>query len=274
LDAVLADAPLPDGFVLTLPKVTSAGQVAAMNLVCAWLESHHGLPAGRLGFEVQVETAQAIMAPDGAAEVARIVHAGEGRVTGLHYGTYDYGAALGVSAAEQRMDHPVADYATSVMQVAAAQTGVRISHGSTNVLPVGERDAALAAWALHARLVRRHLTRGIYQGWDLHPHQLVTRYAATFAFFRSGLDEVFDRLSAYLDSTEAAAEATDDAPAVLDEPASAVALGGFLLRGLQCGAVAADEVLAGTGLAADGLEALARRQRPQRAGRPTPGDTP
>src|SRR3954452_7564450 len=100
-----------------------------------------------------------------------MVSAAEGRCTGLHYGTYDYSAALGISAAHQSMEHPAADHAKAVMQVAAAGTGVRLSDGSTNILPVGDRTAVHAAWRLHARLVRRSLERGFYQGWDLHPAQ-------------------------------------------------------------------------------------------------------
>ena len=98
-----------------------------------------------------------------------MIHAGGGRVTGLHYGTYDYSASLGVAAEYQSLEHPVADHAKAVMQVAAAGTGVFVSDGSTNVLPVGDRDAVRAAWRLHVRLVRRSLERGIYQGWDMHP---------------------------------------------------------------------------------------------------------
>ncbi len=51
------------------------------------------------------------------------------------------------------LDHPAADYARAVMQVAAAGTGVRLSGGSTNVLPAGRRDEVVAAWRLHSRLV-------------------------------------------------------------------------------------------------------------------------
>ena len=181
-------------------------------------------PSGSLRFEVQVETPQAVLGADGTATVARVVHAADGRCTGLHYGTYDYSASLGVAAAHQAMDHPVADHAKAVMQVAAAQTGVRVSDGSTNVLPVGDREHVEAAWALHARLVRRSLERGIYQGWDLHPAQLPTRYLATFAFYRAGLAAAVARLRDYLDRR---------AGGVLDEPATAFALAGFLLRGAR-----------------------------------------
>jgi hypothetical protein len=122
------------------------------------------------------------------------------------------------------------------MQVAAAGTGVPVSDGSTNVLPVGDTGTVQAAWRHHARLVRRSLERGFYSGWDLHPAQLPTRYAATYAFFRSGCAEAVDRLRAYLDQRPAAAAG------VLDEPATARALAGFLRRGLDCGALDADEV--------------------------------
>ena len=127
---------LTDGFLLTLPKVTSVDQVQAMVTACAWLEDAHTLPAGRLGFEIQVETPQSILGSDGSALVARMIHASGGRCTGLHYGTYDYSASTGVSAEYQSMEHAVADYAKAVMQVAAAGTGVFVSDGSTNVLPV------------------------------------------------------------------------------------------------------------------------------------------
>ncbi len=165
--------------------------------------------------------------------VADLIAAAGGRCTGLHYGTYDYSAALGIAAAYQSMEHPAADHAKAVMQVAAAGTGVRLSDGSTNVLPVGSPDEVRAAWALHARLVRRSLERGFYQGWDLHPAQLPTRFAATYGFFRDGAPAAVARLRDYLERRSGG---------ILDEPATARALAGFLRRGLDCGAVDPDEV--------------------------------
>jgi hypothetical protein len=167
-----------------------------------------------------------------------MVHAAGSRFTGLHYGTYDYSAALGIAAAHQASDHPAADFAKQLMQVAVAGTGARAVDGSTNVLPVGSREAVHAAWRLHAGLVGRALDRGFYQGWDLHPAQLVTRYAATYAFFRAALPAATGRLAAYLDRTGAG---------VLDEPATARALAGVVLRGLDCGAVDDAEVRASGG---------------------------
>jgi citrate lyase beta subunit len=250
LAALLASTALPSRFVVTLPKVTDVRQVEAMALVCARLEEAYGLAEGRLRFELQVETPQSILAADGTATVARMVQAAGGRCAGLHYGTYDYSAALGIAAAYQSLEHPAADHAKAVMQVAAAGTGVRLSDGSTNVLPVGDTEAVHAAWRLHARLVRRSLERGLWQGWDLHPAQLPTRYLATYAFFREGLPAAAARLRAYAERT---------AGGVMDEPATAKALAGFLVRGLDCGALTEAEVGEHTGLDRAAVDTFARR---------------
>jgi hypothetical protein len=234
----------------TLPTVPAVAQDEALCHVAERLEEVLGLDAGVLEFEIQVETPQSILGPDGTALVARMVHASEGRCTGLHYGTYDYSAYCGIAAAHQSLEHPVADHAKAVMQAAAAGTGVRLSDGSTNVLPVGGRDEVAAAWADHLRLVRRSLARGYYQGWDLHPAQLPTRFAATFAFYRDGWQAAAGRLSTYVGRRESG---------VLDEPATARALADFLLRGIDCGALTTDEVGAATGLDTRALRTLAHR---------------
>ncbi|MCS0636977.1 HpcH/HpaI aldolase/citrate lyase family protein [Streptomyces sp. LP05-1] len=245
---------LPDGLVLTLPKVTYAEQVTAMVRLAEEFERTHGLPAGRIGFEIQIETSQAVLAADGTATVARMIGAAEGRATGLHYGTFDYSACLGVSAAHQASDHPAADHAKAIMQVAAAGTGVRVSDGSTNVLPVGPTARVHDAWRLHYGLTRRALARAYYQGWDMHPGHLPTRYAAVFAFYREGCEAAAARLAAY------AGRAGGD---VMDEPATAKALSSYLLRGIDCGALDTAEVARLTGLTRADLDAYAT---PRRAG--------
>ena len=237
-----------DGFVVTLPKVTAVEQVDAMVAACESLESALGV--GPLRFEIQVETPQSILGADGTVLVARMIHASAGRCSGLHYGTYDYSASCGIAAEYQSMEHPAADHAKAVMQVAAAGTGVFVSDGSTNVIPVGSAADVHAAWALHARLVRRSLERGFYQGWDLHPAQLPTRYLATYAFYRSGLPRAAARLAAYVGQTDSG---------FMDEPATAAALAGFVMRGVDCGAVSADEVRSLVGIDETELARLARR---------------
>ncbi|MGW6241442.1 DUF6986 family protein [Streptomyces sp. NPDC055094] len=252
LSGLMEAGGLPQGLVLTLPKVTYAEQVAAMARLAAEFEKARGLEPGRIGFEIQIETSQSILAADGTATVARMIDAAGGRATGLHYGTFDYSACVGVSAAYQSSDHPAADHAKAVMQVAAAGTGVRVCDGSTNVLPVGPTAQVHEAWRLHYGLTRRALARAYYQGWDMHPGQLPTRYAAVYAFYREGLEPAAARLAAY------AAKAAGD---VMDEPATAKALSGYLLRGLDCGALDSDEVTGLTGLTRADLETFAIPRR-------------
>lgn len=252
LTTLMESGGLPDGLVLTLPKVTYPEQVAAMAGLCSEFERAHGLAQGRLGFEIQIETPQSILGPDGRATVASMIDAAEGRATSLHYGTFDYSASCGVSAAYQAMDHPAADHAKAVMQVAAAGTGVRLSDGATNVLPTGSTEAVHDAWRLHHDLVRRSLSRAYYQGWDMHPGHLPTRYAAVYTFYREGMERAALRLAAYTNRSESS-------EGVVDEPATARALSDYLLRGLDCGALDAGEVARLSGMTRTDLGALAGR---------------
>ncbi len=253
LTTLLAVGPPPDGLRLTLPKVSHAEQVAAMAQLCEEFERAAGLAPGRIGFEVQIETPQAVLGSDGRATVARMIDAAPGRITGLHFGTYDFTADLQVAPAHQALDHPAADHAKAVIQVAAAGTGIQLSDGSTNVLPTGPTDRVHDAWRLHHRLVRRSLARAYYQGWDLHPGQLPTRFAAVYAFYREALAPAAARLSRYARRTPGD---------VLDEPATARALSGLLLRGRDCGALDGHEVTRLSGLDETGLATLAGRRAP------------
>ena len=244
----------PASFLLTLPKVTSVEQVNAMVDACAALENAFGWAPGTITFEIQIETPQAILGADGRATVAPMLHAAGKRCTALHYGTYDYSASLGISAAQQSLEHPAADHAKQIMQLAAAGTGVQLSDGSTNVLPIGDADAVRAAWQLSYRLTRRSLERAYYQGWDMHPGQLPPRFVANYAFYLSGLDDALLRLKAYLGRS---------ASGFLDEPATAVAMAGFALRATDCGAAELSDVAAAVGVPAVDLYRLARRIPPE-----------
>lgn len=239
---------LPDAAVLTLPKVTTLDQIKAMNVVAEALEAGFGLPHGALRYEVQVETPQLIVSAEGRSEVARLVHAGEGRVTSLHYGTYDYSASLGIAAAYQSMDHPAADFAKNVILAAVADTGVHFSDGSTNILPVGSPAEVREAWKNHARLVGRHLHRGIYQGWDMHPAHLPTRFLTTFDFFNRSLYSAVRRLDSYIRA---------ETSGVMDEPATAKALARYILRSTECGAADSAEMQQLIGLDQLALQHLA-----------------
>src|SRR6185295_14256765 len=170
-------------FVITLPKITAREQVAALSSSCDSFEYWRKLPHGTLKFELMIETTQSIVGEDGRIELPRLVDEAKGRMVAAHFGTYDYTAVCGITAAHQHMLHPVCDFAKHVMQVSLAGTGVWLSDGATNVMPIGSRDVVHRAWQLHAAHVRHSLETGFYQGWDLHPAQLPSRYTAVFAFF-------------------------------------------------------------------------------------------
>src|SRR2546427_1120736 len=189
---------LPPNFVITLPKITAPDQVAALASACDAFEYWRELPPGTLRFELMVETTQSIFAPDGSVALPRFIAEGGGRIVAAHFGTYDYTAACGITAAHQHMRHPVCDFAKHVMQVTLAGTGIWLSDGATNVMPIGSRDAVHRAWRLHADHVRHSLVTSFYQGWDLHPAQLPPLYASVFAFFLQGLDAASERLQNFV----------------------------------------------------------------------------
>ncbi len=240
---------LPPGFVVTLPKITAHEQVAALASACDAFEYWREMPAGTLKFELMVETTQSIVAPDGTIALPRLIAEGRGRIVAAHFGTYDYTAACSITAAHQDMLHPVCDFAKHVMQVAIANTGIWLSDGATNVMPVGSRDSVHRAWRLHARHVRHSLVNGFYQGWDLHPAQLPSRYATVFSFFLDGLDAASERLRNFVGKAAQATLAGD----VFDDAATGQGLLNYFLRAVNCGAITEAEAVEKSGLALDEL---------------------
>jgi hypothetical protein len=250
VDRLLAETGgrLPDGFIVTLPKVTVAEQPRALVRLLELLERRHGLAEGTLRFELMVEVTQALLGPDGRSPLPGFLAASEGRCTAAHFGTYDYTASCNVTAAYQTMDHPLCDLARGMMVLAYAGTGIFLSDGATNVMPVGDRAAVHAAWRIAHRHIRHSLETGFYQGWDLHPAQLPVRYATCYAFFREGLAQAAERLRNFVDK---AAQATLVGE-VFDDAATGQGLLNFFLRALNSGAIDVAEAEA-TGLTRDEL---------------------
>jgi citrate lyase beta subunit len=239
---------LPDGFTVTLPKIQDLVQVEVTVAALEELESALGID--RIPMELMVETPQTVVDADGAAGVRKWVDAGGGRVRGAHFGTYDYTASLNITAAYQTMDHPACDFARHALQVSLAGTGVWLSDGATNVMPVGDDPEVIRdAMRLHYDHIRHSLSHAYYQGWDLHPAQLVTRYAAVYAFFLEGLDAAGARLSNFVDSAAKATLVGD----VFDDAATGQGLLNYFLRAINCGAVTEDEATTRTGLTVDEL---------------------
>jgi citrate lyase beta subunit len=243
------DGVLPPGFVVTLPKITSAEQVAALASACDAFEYWRQLPAGTLRFEVMVETTQSILSPDGTIALPRFVAEGGGRIVAAHFGTYDYTAACGITAAHQHMRHPACDFARHVMQVVLSGTGIALSDGGTNVMPTGPREQVHRGWRLHYEHVQHSLVNGFYQGWDLHPAQLPSRYTAVFAFFLDGIAAASIRLKNFVDKAAQATLVGD----VFDDAATGQGLLNYFLRAVNCGAMTEQEAVEMSGLTLDEL---------------------
>ncbi|MDQ3199315.1 MAG: HpcH/HpaI aldolase/citrate lyase family protein [Verrucomicrobiota bacterium] len=251
---------LPPNFVITVPKIQLPEQVAAAVRLFAAIEKKTGLPEGALRLEPMIETPQAIINQRGEVALQSLVEAAEGRCQSVHFGVYDYTANCGITAAYQTMGHPACDFARQMMLVSLAGTGVHLSDGATNILPVGphrasegkpltptqveeNRTSVHAAWRLGFNDNLHSLRSGYYQGWDLHPAQLVTRYAAVFTFFLEGLTSASNRLKTFVEKAALASLFGD----VFDDAATGQGLLNFFLRGIACGAITEAEALA-TGL--------------------------
>jgi citrate lyase beta subunit len=248
---------LPPNFVVTLPKVTVPEQPRLLVRLFELLEERHGLPAGTLKLELMIETTQSLFDHEGRLALPGLLAAAQGRCTGAHLGVYDFTAACNVTAAEQRVMHPLCDVARALMTFALAGTGVFLSDGATNVMPVGlhrgdalgalelaeNRASVHAAWQLSFRAIRHALASGIYQGWDLHPAQLPVRYAASYAFFLEGFSAAAERLRNFV-ATSAQATLVGD---VFDDAATGQGLLNYFLRALNSGAIGLED-LAHTGL--------------------------
>jgi citrate lyase beta subunit len=251
---------LPNNFVVTLPKISMPEQVSELVVLLQRIELRHGLQLGILKIELMIETPQAIIDASGSFGIPKLIEAARGRCRGLHFGPYDYTASCDIAAAEQRLDHPACDFARNVIQVSAAglrgtfNGAVTLSDGPSTILPIprhrvregtaltkeqAAENRAIVHRAMrhHFELVQRSLANGYYQGWDLHPGQLPTRYAAVYAFFLKSLDPAAARLRNFIDKAAQATLVGD----VFDDAATGQGLLNFLLRGVNCGAFTAEE---------------------------------
>lgn len=253
---------LPNNFVVTLPKITIPQQVATLASLLERLEKQNGLAAGSLKFEMMIETTQSIINSRGEINLPVLLGAAEGRCIAAHFGTYDYTAGCNITAAHQHMMHPACDFAKSMMLVSFAGTGIWLSDGATNIMPIAphrfvdggpqltpqqieeNREVVHRAWKLHYDHIQHSLINGIYQGWDLHPAQLPTRYAAVYAFFLESLAPASERLKNFVEKAAKATLVGD----VFDDAATGQGLLNYFLRAINCGAITETEALKLSGL--------------------------
>jgi len=248
---------LPDNFVVMLPKVTIPEQVTTMVRFFEIIEKKNNLAPGTLKMETMVEATQIIMDDEGKNPLMKIIRAGEGRLIAAHFGTYDYTASCGITAKYQTMAHPVCDFAHHMTKVALGGTGIFLSDGATNVMPVApnrndkltakqlkeNRQSVHNAWRIGYNHSMHSLINGFYQGWDLNPAQLPMRYAATYNFFLSSINDATHRLKTFVDRA-AISTLTGD---IFDDAATGQGLLNFFLKAMNCGAISEEEATA-TGL--------------------------
>ena len=251
---------LPDNFIVMLPKVTIPEQIEALVIFLEIIEKQNHLTSGSLKMEMMVEATQAVMDEDGKNPLLKFIRASKGRCIAAHFGTYDYTASCNITAKYQTMAHPVCDFAHHMTRVALGGTGVMLSDGATNVMPVGPHrgdklsakqkkentEVVHRAWKLGYGHTMHSLINGFYQGWDLNPAQLPIRYAATYVFFLESYEDAVLRLKNFVDKT-AQATLTGD---VFDDAATGQGLLNYFLKAMNCGAITEEEVLV-TGLTVD-----------------------
>ena len=260
---------LPDNFIVMLPKVTIPEQPATLASFFEILETALKMEKGILKMEMMVETTQAIMDIDGTSPLYRFIKASNGRCIAMHFGTYDYTASCSITAKYQEMDHPVCDFAHHMTKVALAHTGIWLSDGATNTMPIGPHrgdnltaeqlqenmDTVHRAWKKGYDHIRHSLWNGFYQGWDLNPAQFPMRYAAVYAFFLESYDDAVERLKTFVDKAARATLIGD----VFDDAATGQGLLNYFLRALNSGAITEEEVLV-TGLTLDEIRGRSFKQ--------------
>ncbi len=233
---------LPEEFVVTLPKITAVDEVSE------FMEALGPYPD--VGVELMIETSLSLRKLD------ELVERTNGRCVGAHFGPYDYTASLGITSHNQHLLHPACHFARSTMLMTLAGSGIALSDGPTNILPVASktdkaenRAVVWRAWELHYRHVRDALYNGFYQGWDLHPAQLPTRYAAVYSFFLEGLEAASERLRNFIQKAAQATMLGD----VFDDAATGQGLLNYFVRAVSCGAVPESDIPALTGLTVEQL---------------------
>ncbi len=242
---------LPENFVVMLPKVVIPEQIKALVRLFEAFEKAFHLPLRSLKMETMVEQTQAIMDAEGKNPLLSFIRASDGRCIAAHFGTYDYTASAGITAKYQTMAHSVCDFAHHMTKVALGSTGIMLSDGATNVMPIGphrgdnlseqqqteNREVVHKAWRTGFNHTMHSLINGLYQGWDLHPAQLPMRYAAVYSFFLDSYEDAAVRLRHFVDKAAQATLSGD----IFDDAATGQGLLNYFLKALNCGAISEEE---------------------------------
>jgi len=175
---------------LMLPKVESASQVVALDLLLTQVEKSSGLPHGHIGIEAQIETAR------GLVNVEEICAASP-RLETIVFGPADFAASMempvltgGVQVPEYPGDH--FHYVFSRILMAGRANGLQVIDGP--YLYVRDMDG-LRDYARRTRMLG-------YDGkWALTPDQ-ATALNEVFSPTQDQFDRAWDLLDAYRKATE------------------------------------------------------------------------
>ncbi len=249
---------LPENFVVTLPKITQIAEIEVLTQLLEAFEKQNNLPQNSIKIEIMIETPPSILI------MPELVAAGKGRVNSAHFGAFDYTASFGITANHQHLQHDACRFARQMMQINLTPSGIRLSDSVTTEMPVAihrrenlsisqikenKRNVHLA-WRKHFNNVTLSLINGFYQSWDLHPAQLVARYAAVYAFFLESTDEQSARLKNFIGRATQAMLTGNQ----FDDAASAQGLLNFFIRAVGCGAMTEAEVQQKTDLSPQELK--------------------
>lgn len=208
---------------IMLPKVETAAQIVATDLLLRQVEIAAGLPVGHIGIEAQIETAR------GLINVEEICAASP-RLETIIFGPADFAASMempvltgGVQIADYPGDH--FHYVFSKILMAGRANGLQVIDGPYLYIrdPDGFRDYC-----------KRTRTLGYDGKWALHPDQ-VTILNEVFSPTQEQFDRAHAILSAYADATEGEGKgAVMFGDEMIDEASRKMALK-FVSRGERAG---------------------------------------
>lgn len=175
---------------IMLPKVQTAAQVVALDLLLTQVEINAGLPPGHIGIEAQIETAQ------GLINVEEIALASS-RLETLILGPVDFSASMGMPSLAGGLQIPEypGDYFHYVFMkilMAGRAAGLQVIDGPYVKVrdPEGFRDYCTRTQVL-----------GFDGKWSLHPDQ-VTILNEVFSPSQAQYDRAWEILDAYRKATE------------------------------------------------------------------------
>lgn len=171
---------------LMLPKVQGPDQVKALDLLLTQIEKSEGFEVGRIGIEVQIETAKGLLALDAIAQASP-------RVETLIFGPADFMASIQMKSlvvGEQPVGYDVGDaYHHILMSILMAAR----AHGKHAIdgpyLAIKDLEGL-------GRVAKRSAALGFDGKWVLHPSQ-VDAVNNTFSPTQDDFDHAEDILDAY-----------------------------------------------------------------------------